>query len=90
MDIIILIILASWMGRLAKRNGMNVFQWRMRIVGYTVGTNLLFAFTSYSITQQFLIAVLSGLLGGLLAAIIVFQWFYREAEKRKNLRQNNS
>lgn len=84
LDLIVLIFLVDYIGKLARKKGLNVLQWRLRLFFYWMGAELMIGLLSLSITHQIYVASISGLLAGLLAGLIVFQWFKKVSETFEN------
>lgn len=80
LDLIILVFLIDNIGKSARKNGMNVLRWRMRLFfGYFFAEIGVAMLSLYMTHNNLMIAAISGFLGGILAAVVIFQWFKKEA-----------
>lgn len=79
MDLIVLVFLIYYIGKMAQRQALSVLKWRMRLAVAWVIADLAVAGTSLYLTKSFTTATVSGFLAAILAALIVFQAFKKEA-----------
>lgn len=82
MDLVILIFLIYYIGKMAQQQGLNALKWRSRFALAWVIADLVVAGTSWYLTNSFTTASISGFLAAILAALIVFQAFKKEAAGR--------
>ncbi|HET8572941.1 MAG TPA: hypothetical protein VFL76_03635 [Edaphocola sp.] len=83
MDLIILVFLIYYIGKMAQQQSLNVLRWRTRLAVAWIIADLVVAGASWYITNSFTTASVSGFLAAILAALIVFQAFRREAAEQR-------
>ncbi len=71
LEIILLIILTRKIGKIAKEKGLTAWKWKTANIVSWFGFELSFMLISYGYTQNLSIAMISGILGGLLGYFIV-------------------
>lgn len=90
MDLIILILLVDYIGKQARRKGMNVLKWRSRLAFGCLAADLALIFISMMLTQNLYTAIISGYLGATLIALMIFQSFKKEAMFIASKNEENS
>lgn len=89
MDLVVLIFLIYYIGKMAQQQGMNVLRWRTRLAVFWVVADLAVALLSWYLTNSFTTASISGFLAAVLASLIVFQSFKKEAAAQQQRDANN-
>lgn len=89
MDLIVLIFLIYYIGKMAQQQGLSSLRWRTRLAVAWVVSDLAVALVSWYLTNSFTTASVSGFLAAVLASLIVFQAFKKEAAAQQHRGQDN-